>query len=157
MANAVLLAKTLRLGVDEALYAATGGAINATGAMATFALPPQASNYRGVVVFQSVQVGGTVTTATFQVETAMAPQAVTGSTGAINGQTAFEIFNKLANFSASPATVVAYSALPLIVATVGKPIAVDLSGLGGSGLIRLNFTTVTLGTGSGLDVYAHIG
>jgi hypothetical protein len=151
MANAVLLAKTLRIGVDEALYAATGGAINTTGAMASFALPPQMSNYRGVVVFQTVQVGGTVTTATFQVETAMAPQ------GSINGQTAWEIFNKLGNFSASPATLSAYSGLAAIVATVGKPIAVDLSGIGGSGLLRLNFTTVTLGTGSGLDVYAHIG
>jgi hypothetical protein len=151
MANAVLLPKTLRLGVDEALYAAAGGAINTTGAMATFGLPPQASNYRGVIVFQAVQVGGTITTATFQVETQMAPQ------GSINGATAFEIFNKLAVFAASPATVAAYSALPLIVATVGKPIAIDLSGMGGSGLMRLNFTTVTLGTGTGLDVYARIG
>jgi len=53
--------------------------------------------------------------------------------------------------------VAAYSALPLITATVGIPIAVDLSGMGGNGLIRLNFTTVTLGTGTGLDVYARIG
>lgn len=151
MTNAVILAKTLRMGVDEALYAAAGGAINTTGAMATFALPPQMSNYRGMVVFQSVQIGGTVTTATFKIETAMAPQ------GSINGQSAFETFAKLANFSASPATVSAYSALPLIVATVGAPIAVDFSGMGGSGLIRLNFTTVTLGTGTGLDVYARFG
>jgi len=151
MANAVIAPKTLRLGVDEALYAAAAGAINTTGAMAAFAVPPQMANYRGIIVFQSVQVGGTITTATFKIETAMAPQ------GSINGQTAFETFNKVAIFSASPAAVAAYSALPLITATVGIPIAVDLSGMGGNGLIRLNFTTVTLGTGTGLDVYARIG
>jgi hypothetical protein len=151
MANAVILAKTLRLGVDEALYAAAGGAINTTGAMAQFGIPPQSANYRGVILFQSVQIGGTITTATFKIETAMAPQ------GSINGQTAWETFAKLANFAASPAVVSAYSGLPLIVATVGAPIAVDMSGMGGGGLIRLNFTTVTLGTGTGLDVYARIG
>jgi hypothetical protein len=151
LANAVLLAKTLRLGVDEALYTAAGGAINTTGAMASFALPPQASNYRGQVVFQGVAVGGTVTTATFQVETSMWPER------AINGQSAWQIFNKLANFSASPATVSAYSGLPLFATATGIPISVDLSGMGGSGLIRLNFTTVTLGTGSGFDVYARFG
>lgn len=151
MANAVLLQKTLRVGVDEALYGAAGGAVNATGAMAAFGFPPQMGVYRGIVVFQSVQVGGTVTTATFKIETAMAPQ------GSINGQTAWETFAKLANFSASPATVSAYSGLPLIVATVGAPISVDLSGMGGCGLIRLNFTALTLGTGTGIDVYARIG
>jgi hypothetical protein len=151
MANAVIPPKTLRLGVDEALYAATGGAINTTGAMAQFAIPPQSANYRGVILFQSVQVGGTVTTATFKIETAMAPQ------GSINGQAAWETFNKLANFAASPATVSAYSGLPLIVAAVGTPIAIDMSGMGGAGLIRLNFTVVTLGTGTGFDVYARVG
>jgi hypothetical protein len=156
MANFSMPFKTLRMGVDEALYSAASGAINTTGTAGTapsgcFALPPQMSNYRGVLVIQAVQVGGTITTAAFKVESAMAPQ------GSINGQTAFETFNKLANFGASPATVSAYSAIPLITATVGIPVAIDLSGMGGNGLIRLNFTTVTLGTGSGFDVYGRIG
>jgi hypothetical protein len=152
LANAVILPKTLRLGVDEALYAATGGAINtAASPMGVFALPPQMANYRGILLIQTVQVGGTITTATVTLQTAMAPQ------GSINGQTAFEVFNKLANFAASPATLSAYSAIPLITATVGTPIALDVSGLGGNGLLRLTFPTVTLGTGTGFDVYARIG
>jgi hypothetical protein len=137
--------KTLRMGVDELLYAN----ITTSGAQATFALPPQMSNYRGVLVIQSVQIGGTVTTATFDVEAAMNPQGAAAS--------AFEKFNKVVPVSGAAAGVSSYTAFPLITATVGKAIAIDMSGMGGNGQMRLNFTTVTLGTGTGLAVYARIG
>ena len=146
MANAVLLAKTLRLGVDEALYAAAGGAINTTGAMAAFGLPPQASNYRGVIVFSLVPVGGTVTTTQFSLEISQAPQ------GSINGPSPFGIFNKLV--VATPQTLCAYSGIVLVSTA---PVALDVSGMGGSGQLRMNFTTVTLGTATGFDIYARIG
>jgi hypothetical protein len=139
------LIKTLRLGVDELLYAN----VTAAGVQVAFGMPPQMSNYRGVLVIQSLQLGGTVTTATFDFESAMNPQGATVS--------AFEKFNKLVPVSGAAAGVSSYTALPLIVATVGKPIALDVSGLGGNSLMRLNFTTVALGTGTGLAVYAHIG
>lgn len=144
MANAVLLAKTLRIGVDEQLYGATGGAVNTTGAMAVFGIPPQASNYRGVLMLQAIPVGGTVTAIAFQLEISMSPQ------GAINGAAPFQIFNKLV--VATPQTLCAYSGISLL-----APVAIDISSMGGSGQFRLNFTTVTLGTGTGFDVYAHIG
>jgi len=146
MANAVLLAKTLRLGVDEALYAAAGGAINTTGAMASFGLPPQAANYRGIIVFSLVPVGGTVTTTQFSLEISQAPQ------GSINGASPFGIFNKLV--VATPQTLCAYSGIVLV---SSAPVALDVSGMGGNGQLRMNFTTVTLGTATGFDIYARIG
>jgi len=139
--------KTLRMGVDELLYAN----VTASGAQATFALPPQMSNYRGILVVQSVQLGGTVTTATFDVESAM------DSEGTAVPASAFEKFNKVVPVSAAAATLSAYTGFTLIAASVGKVIAIDMSGMGGNGLMRLNFTTVTLGTGTGLAVYARIG
>jgi hypothetical protein len=146
MANAVIPFKTLRMGVDEALYAAAAGAINTTGAMGVFAIPPQASVYRGVLVLSLVPVGGTVTTSSFQVEISQAPQ------GSINGASPFGIFNKLV--IATPQTLCAYSGIVLVSTA---PVAIDLSGMGGNGQMRLNFTTVTLGTATGFDVYARIG
>ena len=144
MANAAIPFKSLRLGVDEALYSAAAGAINTTGAMGTFGLPPQDSIYRGILVLQAVPIGGTVTAISFQLEVSMFPQQ------APNGQSPFGIFNKLV--VATPATLSPYSGLSLL-----APLAIDISGMGGSGLLRLNFTTVTLGTGTGFDVYARIG
>jgi len=139
------LVKTLRLGVDELLYAN----VTAAGAQVAFGLPPQMANYRGGLVVQALQLGGTVTTATFDVESAMNPQ------GAV--ATAFEKFNKVVPVSAAAAGLSSYTGFTLIVAAVGKAIAIDMSGMGGNGLIRLNFTTVTLGTGTGFAVYARIG
>jgi hypothetical protein len=146
MANAVIPGKTLRVGVDEALYAAAGGAINTTGAMGVFGFPPITALWRGILVVSLVPVGGTVTTSSFQLEISLAPQ------GSINGASAFGIFNKLV--IATPATLCPYSG---IVLTSAAPVALDLSGMGGNGQMRLNFTTVTLGTGTGFDVYARIG
>jgi hypothetical protein len=142
MANAVMPFKSLRNGVDEVLYTGPGGAVNTTGAMGTFGLPPQASIYRGVLVLQAVPVGGTVTAIAFQLELGMFPQGMT--------QAPFQIFNKLV--VATPQTLCAYSGISLL-----APVALDISSLGGEGQLRLNFTTVTLGTGTGFDVYAHIG
>jgi hypothetical protein len=146
MANAVIPFKTLRIGVDEALYAAAGGAVNTTGAMGVFAIPPQDAVFRGVLVVSLVPVGGTVTTSQFQLEISQAPQ------GSINGASPFGVFNKLV--VATPQTLCAYAA---IVLTSSAPVALDISGMGGNGQIRLNFTTVTLGTATGFDVYARIG
>jgi hypothetical protein len=77
--------------------------------------------------------------------------------GAINGQSPFNIYNKMFGITAAPSTLTSYSALPLIAGGVGNAVAIDLTGMGGNGLMRLNFTTVTLGTGTGFDVYCHIG
>lgn len=150
MANAVIPNKTLRIGVAEALYAATGGAINATGTAGTapngtFQLPPQSSNYRGQLTVMIVPVGGTVTAATAQLEASLAPQ------GSINGASPFAIVNKLANFSAATAAISAYSGISLL-----APVVLDVSGIASATDLRLNFTTVTLGTGTGFDVYAII-
>jgi len=139
------LAKTLRLGVDELLYAN----ITTSGAQAVFGLPPQAANYRGALVIQSAQLGGTVTTATFDVESAMNPQGAAA--------TAFEKFNKEVPNSGAAVGLSPYTGITLVIATVGKAISLDMSGMGGNGLMRLNFTTLTLGTGTGLAVYARIG
>jgi hypothetical protein len=151
MANFVMPPKTLRVGVDELLYGAAGGAVNAAGAMGTFAIPPQSSIWRAGMVIIAVPVGGTVTTATFNFEVAMFPQ------NAPNGQSAFAIYNKMVGITGAPSTLTSYSALPLIATGVANAVAIDMTGLGGNGLMRLNFTGVTLGTGTGFDVYAHIG
>lgn len=155
MANAAILNKTLRIGVVEALYAATGGAFNTTGTAGTapngtFQLPPQSSNYRGQLSIVCVPVGGTVTTATFQLEASMNPQ------GSINGASAFDIVNKVFGVSAAPSTLTAYSGLAAIATGTPVVVVLDVSGLAGGVDLRLNFTTVTLGSGSGFDVYASI-
>ena len=134
MANATTIAqKTLRIGVDEPLYVASGGAVNTTGTVGTapngtFGIPPQSSIPRGTVWFQSVNRGGTVT--------ALA-----------------------ANLEASFDGGVTWASTQAITFTGGSPsiASANVSGLGGNGTLRLNFTTVTLGTGTGVDIYAHLG
>lgn len=148
MANASILQKNLRLGVNEPLYTATAGAINATGTAGTapngtFTLPPQCSNYRGTIVFQGIPIGGTVTSAVFQLE------------GSIDGVT-FDILNVTFGVTGAPSTLTRYSGFDIAAANTHL-IALNLSGCGGMGQLRLNFTTLTLGTGSGLNVWAHIG
>jgi hypothetical protein len=143
MANLVVPPKTLRIGVDEALYQNQpigAGAVNTTGPMGTFAVPPQSSIWRAALLLQAVPRGGTVTTITFQFEISL------------DGGNTFGIYNKLGNFSTNPASLSAYSGISLL-----APVMLDLSGFGGNGQMRLNFTTVTLGSGTGFDVYAHIG
>lgn len=143
---------TLRIGVDEFLYSN----IQATGAQATFGLPPQMGVYRGMVIFQVVPVpiAGTLTSVVGQIELSLIPESTVQG---LAQPSAFGIFNKLANFAASPATVSAYSGIPFATATNNIPVAIDLSGIGGNGKLRLNFTTVTLGTATGFNVYAHLG
>jgi hypothetical protein len=132
MPNASILQKQLRVGVDEPLYVASGGAINATGTAGTapngtFAIPPQSMNWRGQIVFEAVNRGGTVTALTANLEVSL------------DG----------GNTWASLLTVT-FGPLPSVQRA-------DASGLGRNGTLRLNFTTVTLGTGTGADLYAHIG
>lgn len=155
MANYSMPNKTLRIGVSEALYVnpAGGGAFNTTGTagtapLGTFQLPPQSSNYRGQLMILCVPVGGTVTTATFQLEASLAPQGQTAAT--------FGIVNKTFGITAAPSTLTAYSGLAAIAGGVAVPIVLDVSGCASSVDLRLNFTTVTLGSGSGFDVYANI-
>ena len=155
MANVSIPNKTLRIGVSEALYAATGGAFNTTGTCGTapngtFQLPPQSANYRGALTIVCVPVGGTVTTATFQLEASIAPQS------SINGNSVFGIVNKTFGITASASTLTAFSGLAAIASGTAVPIVLDVSGLSGSVDLRLNFTTVTLSTASGFDVYANI-
>lgn len=149
MANIVIPQKTLRIGVDEQLYVASAGAFNTTGTCGTapdgcFGLPPQCSNYRGTLVLMGVPVGGTVTTATFKLECSL------------DGGTTFATVNK--PFLVTGATVTFSSYLTLTLSgTTTNLITLDLSGFGGNGLLRLNATTLTLGTGTGFNVYGHIG
>ena len=140
----------LRVGVDEFLYSN----VSTTGAQATFGLPPQMATYRGVVIFQVVPLSGTLTSVVGQIEQSLIPEPVTPGVAL---PSAFGIFNKLANFSASPATLSAYSGIAFATTTNNIPIAIDLSGAGGTGKFRINFTTVTLGTATGFNVYARIG
>lgn len=139
----------LRTGVDEFLYSA----ITTTGAQATFGLAPQMGVYRGVVVFQVVPVSGALTAVSGQIEYSIIPEAVVQGTPL---PSAFGIFNKLAIFGAT-ATPSAYSGLAFVTAGASIPIAVDLSGTGGTGKLRINFTTVTLNTAPSFNVYAHLG
>lgn len=157
MANANILTKTLRIGVDEPLYVganaspAVAGAISTTGTAGTgptygcFGLPPQCSNYRGNIWFQFVAVGGTVTTVIFKVETSL------------DGGVTWGVLNRLFPITAAPVTLTSYSTITTGAFTTPIVIGVDVSGLGGNGMLRLNFTTVTLGTATGVDVYTHIG
>lgn len=134
MANATtILQKTLRVGVDEDLYVASGGAINATGPVGTppngtFGVPPQSMNWRGQLLLEAVPIGGTVTALTGNLEISL-DHGVTW-TPLVTGIT--------------------FGALP-------SAQRVDISGAGGNGTLRFNATTVTLGTGTGANMYAHAG
>jgi hypothetical protein len=135
----------LRMGVDEFLYSN----LTAGGAQATFGVPPQMSNYRGIITFQCVPVpaGGTLTALTAQLEASLEPEGQ-------DPTAIFGIFNKLVPVSGSPAGVSAYSGISFL---NGVLVAFDVSGMGGSGEMRLNFTTFTLNTATGVNVFARIG
>jgi hypothetical protein len=156
MANVAILSKTLRCGVDESLYVAAAGAFNTTGTAGTgplygcFGMPPQSMNWRGNVAFQAVGIGGSVTAATFQVECSL------------DGGNTWGIVSRAANYGSAAVALSALSGIAFgtfnITGTDAAVVIVDLSGLGGSGTLRLNFTTVTLGAGAtGFNVYAHLG
>lgn len=136
MANlTTILQKTLRIGVDEQLYwgGGTNGAVNTTGTVGTapngtFAIPPQSSVWRGALILEAVNRGGSVTAFTANLEVSL------------DGGVTWGVL----------VTAITFGALPAVQ-------RVDVSGCGGVGTLRLNFTTVTLGTGNGADVYAHVG
>lgn len=136
---------TLRVGVDEFLYSN----LTAGGAQAEFGLPPQASNYRGNLIVQAVPVpaGGTITSLIAQLEMSLEPDNQ-------DPTAIFQIFNKVVPVGGAPATLSAYSGWQL---SSGIPIAIDISGAGGTGSLRFNFTTFTLGTATGVNVFARIG
>ena len=137
----------LRVGVDEFLYSN----IIAAGAQAPFGCPPQMGVYRGVIVFQVVPIplAGTITSLIGQLEASLIPEGIVPATAS-----AFGIFNKLVPVGGGPSTLSPYSGIAF---TVNIPIAFDLTGMGGSGKMRLNFGTVTLGTATGFNVYARLG
>lgn len=140
---------TLRMGVDEWLYSN----ITATGAQATFGTPPQSANWRGVLTVQIVPIpgAGTLTSVIGQLEAALVPEGIPAF-GPV-----FGIFNKLVPVAGGPATLSPYSGLAFEATTNNPLIALDISGLGGNGKMRLNFGTVTLGTATGFNVFARIG
>lgn len=150
MANATaILEKTLRIGVNEPLYVTAAGAVNATGTVGTapfgtFAIPPQCSNYRGTLWLQAIPIGGTVTALTFQLEVSL--DSVT-----------WGIVSPIRNYSGATAAASAFSGIAFGTLATAAVLGLDISGLGGVGTLRLNFTTVTLGTGSGANIWAHIG
>ena len=126
---------TLRIGVNELLYQN----ITAGGAQAVFGFPPQMSNWRGVMTIQAVGIGGTPTTVTGDVEISL-------------GGGVFGKFNKVVNVTAAPSTQSAYTGFNLLL-----PTAIDMSGCGGDGQVRINITTLTLGPASGINVWISIG
>jgi hypothetical protein len=136
---------TLRLGVDEFLYSN----ISASGAQAEFGIPPQDANYRGILIVQAVPIpaGGTITTLTAQLEMSLEPDGQ-------DPTAIFGIFQKVVPVSAGPATLSPYSGWAL---ASGIPVAIDISGAGGTGSLRFNFTTLTLGTATGINIFARIG
>jgi len=140
---------TLRLGVDEWLYSN----VQATGAQAPFGIIPQSSNYRGILLVQIVPipVAGTLTSVVGQLEAAIVPEGIPAFTPV------FGIFNKLTPVSGAAAGLSPYSGIAFEATTNNIPIALDVSGLGGNGKMRLNFLTVTLGTATGFNVFARIG
>lgn len=139
------------MGVDEWLYST----VTTTGAQATFGLPPQMSNYRGVLIVQIVPIplAGTLTSVIGQLEAALVP----GDVFPTAFTPVFGIFNKLVPVSGSPAGLSAYSGVAFEATTNNIPIAFDVSGMGGNGKMRLNFATVTLGTATGFNVFARVG
>lgn len=141
------LIKTLRMGVDELLYAN----VTATGIQQYFGFPPQSMNWRGHVVFAAAPVpaAGTVTAVAFSVLSQLQPQgAIISPQGVLSQQVLV---------SAAANTQSAYSGLNLVVGSAFTPVIVDLSGLGGNGLLALNITTLTLGTATGVAIYARMG
>lgn len=140
----------LRLGVDELIYSnltATGiPTLQPAGSgTAVFGFPPQSSNYRGTLILGASPIGGTITTATISLLLSL------------DGGTTFGVFNKLANFSGATAAVSAYSGIPLIATGTAIPIAIDISGCGGSGQFAINLTTLTKGTGTGINIFGRMG
>ena len=137
--------KTLRIGVDELLYAN----VTTTGIQQTFGLPPQSMTFRGHVCFAFAPIGGTVTAVSFSVVAQMYPQ---GSALPVAG-----VLSQQVLVTAAANTQSAYSGLSLGTSAAPTPVIVDFSGLGGSGLLALNVTTLTLGTATGIQIYAHAG
>src|SRR5580704_11911892 len=130
MANALILSKTLRIGVDEALYVATAGAFNTTGPAGTgpangcFAVPPQCSNYRGHIWFQFLPIGGSMTAFTFQLETSL------------DGGHTWGILTQMFPVTGAPVTLTTYSAIALGAFATNQVLSFDISGLGGNGCLR---------------------
>jgi hypothetical protein len=150
LANVIIPQKTLRIGVTEPLYVSSGGAFNTTGTCGTapdgtFGIPPQCSVYRGRLVLQGVPIGGTVTTAVFKLETSL------------DGGVTFATWNNDFGVTNAAATFTSYLTLTLTGTGTTSLVSLDISGGGGLGCFRLNATTLTLGTGSGFNVYAHLG
>lgn len=147
------LIKTLRVGVDELLYAA----ITATGVQQYFALPPQSMNWRGHVTFAFAPTpsNGTVTAAIlFSVMLQMQNQGILGAPSII---TPSGVLAQQVLVSAAANTQSAYSGLSLGTTAAPTPVMVDLTGLGGSGLLALNITGFTLGTATSFAILAHAG
>lgn len=122
----------LLIGEDLPLYFTATGAISTTGAQAPFGVPPQSSVWRGNLWLEAVSVGATGGTGALTVNLE----------GSFDGGTTFQTI----------ATGVA-----LFTAGAGTIQKVDISGLGGCGKLRLNGTTVTVGTSTGFNVYCHLG
>ena len=122
---------TLSVGLDLPLYSSATGAIAATGAQATFGIPPQSSIPRGTLWFQAIPVG-TVTGSALTVNLE----------GSFDGGTTFGIIQ---------------TGLVLVTSGVGAIVSANVSGLGGCGKLRLNGTTVTLGSSTGFNVFVHLG
>lgn len=104
-------------------------ALTTTGAQATFGIPPQSSITRGRIIFQMVLTSGSLTTATANLEISL------------DGGTTWQPF---------------VTGIDLWATSAGTAQSVEVSGLGGLGNMRLNFTTVT-GSTPVFDVWAHTG
>ena len=132
---------TMRIGVDELLYSnLTATGIPQTSGKVTvinacFAVPPQMSNYRGRLVLMAVPIGGTVTAATISF------------LASLDGGTTFGVYNNWSGTALQP-----YSGIAII-----TPVSMDISGMGGNGRMSINLTTLTLGTGTGINIYGRIG
>lgn len=147
------LIKTLRVGVDELLYAN----ITATGLQQSFGLPPQSMNWRGHVTFAfaPIPAAGTITAAIlFSVQLQMASQGILNAPGLV---TPTGVLAQQFLITAGPNTQSAYSGLNLGTTAAPTPVMVDLTGLGGTGLLALNITAFTLGTATGFAILAHAG
>jgi hypothetical protein len=125
---------TLLIGEDLPLYFTAAGFFGGSANGSVFGIPPQSSIPRGTLWIEAV------------------PNAAPGGTGAISlalqasfdGGTTFQI---LATGTAQAAWT----------AGVGTILKFDISGLGGSGQLRLVSSGVTLGTATGFNIYAHLG
>ena len=99
-----------------------------TGLSDTFNVPPKSGDYSGKLVLQAV---GTPAAGTI---TAL----VTDLQISLDGGTTWAIFITGTNLQTGPK-------------------ALDVGGLGSGALLRLNTTTFTLGTATGIDIYAIAG